>query len=430
MRSMFSRSAPMALVCALGLSALAGCGSSSSANDASAKPDPNKKVTLRLVGTADVKAPAEKVIADYKAKYPNVTIQSSFTQTDQYVTATRAQLGGSNGADLIAVFPGAGNAMSMGPLAKAGVLADLSDASWAAQIPARAKPLVSSAGKSYFFPLASGVIGVAYDKAVFAKAGVAVPTTFQELLSACSAFRAKGVEPMAIGMKTDFVPQFISYAMVPSLVYAKDPGFDQQQAAGSATFAKSGWREAFTRYVQLQKGGCFNKGFTGTSFDDAQKMVAQGKAAMEVTVSEAFPAIQQAAKDPSQIAMFPFPAADSAAANWVPSNVSVGFGVNARSKNQADAKQFLDFINSPAEAAKWANSLGDLPLGDNPTAPPGITEMVPPIKAGHVAGYPDQSWPNAEVQTVHNAVVQELFTGQTSIDGALTKMDDAYKQGG
>lgn len=428
MRSMSSRTATVALVCALGLSALAGCGSSSS-SAGDAKPDPNKKVTLRLVGTADLKAPAEKVIADYKAKHPNVTIQASFPQTDQYVTATRAQLGGANGADLIAVFPGAGNAMSMAPLAKAGVLADLSDASWAAKIPERAKPLVTAEGKSYFFPLAAGVIGVAYNKAVFAKAGVTVPTTYPELLSACSAFRAKGIEPMAIGMKTDFVPQFISYAMVPSLVYAKDQHFDQQQASGSATFSNSGWREAFNRYVKLEKGGCFNKGFTGTSFDDAQKMVAQGKAAMEVTVSEAFPAVQQAAKDPSQIAMFPFPAADSAEANWVPSNVSVGFGLNARSKNQGAAKQFLDFVNSPAEAAKWANSLGDLPLGDNPVAPVGIKEMVPPIAAGHVAGYPDQSWPNAQVQTVHNAVVQELFTGQASVADALKKMDDAYKQG-
>jgi raffinose/stachyose/melibiose transport system substrate-binding protein len=46
-----------------------------------------------------------------------------------------------------------------------------------------------------------------------------------------------------------------------------------------------------------------------------------------------------------------------------------------------------------------------------------------------VAGYPDQSWPNAQVQTVHNAVVQELFTGQASVADALKKMDDAYKQG-
>jgi raffinose/stachyose/melibiose transport system substrate-binding protein len=38
----------------------------------------------------------------------------------------------------------------------------------------------------------------------------------------------------------------------------------------------------------------------------------------------------------------------------------------------------------------------------------------------------DQRWPNAEVQPVHFAVIQELLGGKISVDGALTKMDEAY----
>jgi raffinose/stachyose/melibiose transport system substrate-binding protein len=40
----------------------------------------------------------------------------------------------------------------------------------------------------------------------------------------------------------------------------------------------------------------------------------------------------------------------------------------------------------------------------------------------------DQRWPNAQVQPTHFAVVQELLGGRNSIDGALAKMDEAYRK--
>jgi raffinose/stachyose/melibiose transport system substrate-binding protein len=41
----------------------------------------------------------------------------------------------------------------------------------------------------------------------------------------------------------------------------------------------------------------------------------------------------------------------------------------------------------------------------------------------------DQLWPNAEVQQIHFAVVQQLFTGEITIDEALRSMDEAYQKG-
>ena len=40
----------------------------------------------------------------------------------------------------------------------------------------------------------------------------------------------------------------------------------------------------------------------------------------------------------------------------------------------------------------------------------------------------DQEWPNAKVQPVHFAGIQELFANKTTIPQLLKSMDDAYQQ--
>ena len=104
--------------------AMTGCTSGSQAT--------NEKVVLKVAGTSDTQA-FEKILLDYTKSHPNVKIQSTFVPTDQYTTTTRTQLGANNGADVFLVFPGSGNTMSVGPLAKAGAISDLSDQPWVAQ---------------------------------------------------------------------------------------------------------------------------------------------------------------------------------------------------------------------------------------------------------------------------------------------------------
>lgn len=384
--------------------------------------------TLRIVGTADTRAAVTAVIDEYKRAHPNVTVETSFPATDQYTTATRTQLSGASGPDLFLVFPGGGNAMATAPLARANAMEDLSDQPWVGDIPEQFVPEVSDEGKTYFYPLGYDTIGAIYDKKVWQENGVEVPKTFGELMQTCKDFRAKGIQPIAVGMKTPFVPQFISYALVPALVYAENPDFNEQQAEGKATFADSGWTTAFERYVELEKAGCFNEGFNGTSYDDMLQQVATGKAAMTITVAPSMPAVADANPD-GDFAMFPVPATDDSAEIWVPTGLSVGFAINARSKNKEAATEFLDFVNTPEQSARFASTLGILSLGDPPEAPAGLEQMVPPIEAGHFAPFPDHFWPNPEVQATHNAVLQQIFTGQSSIEEALAKMAETYEAG-
>jgi raffinose/stachyose/melibiose transport system substrate-binding protein len=384
----------------------------------------NEKVVLKVAGTSDTQA-FEKILLDYTKSHPNVTIQSTFVPTDQYTTTTRTQLGANNGADVFLVFPGSGNTMSVGPLAKAGAISDLSDQPWVAREKKSWASGVQYDGKTYIYPLGAQALGVIYDTALFAKNHITVPTTWTEFLASCDSFNKIGIAPISVGMQTSYVPQFISYALVPSTVYIPDPTFDSDHLAGKTSFAATGWKETLTKYVDLQKAGCFNKGFNGTTYDQMLNDVATNKAAMTITVSPSFPAIRKA-NPTGKFAMFPLPAFDTPAQNGAPEAITVGFAVNAKSKHLAAAKELVAWINQAGNTPKFAEALGAASVEAGAKVPEGLDAIVAKWDKGLVGPFPDSSWPGPEVQTTHGVVIQQLFTGQTTVDGALKQMDVAF----
>ncbi|MGW0480630.1 extracellular solute-binding protein [Nonomuraea sp. NPDC003214] len=386
---------------------------------------------LKFVGVSDQMTPMDKLAAAYQKVKPSVRLTTSYAPTDQVQTSVRTQLGAGNAPDLHVVYPGNGSAMSMTQIAKAGLLADLSDQAWTRSIPDGFKPAFQLDGKTYMHSAGSTVIGAIYNKKVFEKAGIdAPPTTWSEFLAVCGKLKKAGLAPIALGAQTPWVTQLITYALVPSTVYAKDPTFDDKQLAGQATFAGSGWRQAMEMYLELQKRGFFNDNPNGTTFEQQISLVATGKAGMAIQVSAVLPDFRKAAAASAEdLSMFPVPGADQADAVWIPAGVVVGLGAGAKGANVAEAKAFVDFLGKQESINAWAEAISAIPLTQDATSvvDPAVQSFLPFTKDRAVP-FMDQRWPNAEVQPVHFAVVQELLAGKSSIDEALKKMDEAYRK--
>ncbi|MER6000491.1 extracellular solute-binding protein [Nonomuraea sp. NPDC051941] len=387
-------------------------------------------VDLKFLGVADQKAPMDALLAAYQKVKPEVRLTASFAPTDQVQTSVRTQLGAGNAPDLHVVYPGNGSAMSMSQIAKAGLLADLSSQAWTQTIPAGFKPAFQLDGKTYIYSAGSSVIGAVYNKKAFEKAGVeAPPTTWTEFLAVCDKLKKAGITPIALGAQTPWVTQLITYALVPSTVYAKDPTFDDKQLAGQTSFAQSGWRQAMEMYLELQKRGFFNDKPNGTTFEQQISMVATGKAGMAIQVSAVLPDFRKAASSPDDLSMFPVPGADDANQVWIPAGVVVGLGASAKGQHVEEAKAFIDFLGKQESINAWAKAIAAIPLtqDSSSTIDPAVQSFLPFTKDRAVP-FMDQRWPNAEVQPVHFAVIQELLAGKSTIDEALKKMDEAYKK--
>jgi raffinose/stachyose/melibiose transport system substrate-binding protein len=394
--------------------ALAACGSSSSGGD-----------TLRVIGVADQQKPLDQLIKAYK----KIGFSTSYAPTDQVQTSVRTQLGAGNAPDVHVVYPGNGSAMSMTQIADANLLADLSDQAWTKKIPENFKPAFQKDGKTYIYAAGASVIGAVYNTKVFAEVGVQPPATWPEFLDVCEKLKRAGKVPIALGAQTSWVTQLITYALVPSTVYAKDPDFDKKMADGSASFADSGWVQAFEMYLDLQKRGYFNDNPNGTTFEQQTSMVATGDAAMAIQVSAVLPDFRGAASSPDDLSMFPVPAADTADGMWIPAGVVVGLGVSARSKKLDEAKAFIEFLGQQENTNAWAEAAACVPLvRDSSSKIDPVLEPFLPYLDGKAVPFMDQAWPNAEVQPTHFAVVQELLGGETTIPEALAKLDQTYRK--
>ncbi|WP_020391815.1 ABC transporter substrate-binding protein [Kribbella catacumbae] len=402
--------------------ALASCGGGNSSGGSSGP--------LKVIGAGSQEAGLRKALDEYKKQNGSFEFNLSFSPADQLQTALRAQLAAGNAPDLHAVYPGNGSAMSMVQLSKANLLADLSEQAWTQKIPAGFKGAYQQDGKTHIFSPGTSVLGAIYNKKAFAKAGVEIPTTWSELLTVCETLKKKGIIPLALGAQTPWVTQLINYALVPGTVYAKQPDFDDKMAAGSETFAGSGWADAMNKYLELQKRGFFNDNPNGTTYEQATSMVGTGKAAMAVQVSAVLQAYRAAAPSPDDLGMFPLPATDVAADNWIPGGIVVGLGVSAKSKKADEARKFLEFCGQPEQINAWAEAVACVPLYSEGEAKvdPVLKPFLPYLADDKAVPFMDQRWPNAEVQPTHFAVVQELLGGKTTVEGALKKMDDAYKK--
>ncbi|MEV5750333.1 extracellular solute-binding protein [Actinoallomurus sp. NPDC052308] len=398
--------------------ALTACGGSSSSGGGGK--------TLRLVGVAD----QQKALDELTKLYTQAKFATSYAPTDQVQTSLRTQLGAGNAPDVHVVYPGSGSAMSMVEIAQAGLLADLSKQQWTQAIPAGLKPAFQLEGKTFMYSAGSSVIGAIYNKKVFEQAKVEPPKTWTELLDVCDKLKKAGKIPIALGAQTAWVTQLITYALVPSTVYAKNPQFDAQMKAGSASFAQSGWRDAMNMYLELQKRGFFNANPNGTTYEQQTSMVATGKAAMAVQVSAVLPDFRKAATNADDLGMFPFPGADTEAGVWIPAGVVVGLGVSARSRNADAAKAFIEFLGKPENMNRWAQAVACIPLkrDANSKIDPVLEPFLPFIEGNKAVPFMDQAWPNAEVQPTHFAVVQDLLAGKTTVDKGLAKMDEIYRK--
>ncbi|MBE2320724.1 extracellular solute-binding protein [Solirubrobacter sp. CPCC 204708] len=361
---------------------------------------------------------------EYRRVAPHVRIRITTTPIDAYQTVMRTRLASGRAPDLLTIWPGNGNSMSAAQIAPLGVLADLSDTAYGRSVPAAARPLLGTDGRVRLWTPGSNVVGALYNRAVFRRAGVTVPRTWGELLAACDRLRQAGVAPIAVGNQTPWVAQLIDYALAPTHAYARDPHLDRELRAGRTTFARSGWREALTRYVELSRRGCYQADPNGTSLERAEAMVARGEAAMTVLVGPAHTSLH-ALNPEGEFGIFPFPAADRAEDLRVAAGIASGLGVNARSPRLPEALRFVEFLARPENTRRFNAEAQNLAL-DGSSGAAFLEPFVPYVRAGRTVPFPDQLWPNADTQREHIAVAQDLLAGRETIDGGLRRMDRAY----
>ena len=382
--------------------------------------------TLRVSGLSGQRVPLQAVIDKFLAKYPGSTVTMTAVDVDQLYTSTRVALAAGNAADVLTVQAGNGNPITIGQLNR--FLGDLSGYPFASRIPSALSPLVKFEGRLLMLPIVLSTIGGIYNTKTFEAKGWALPKTWSAFLALCEKIKASGMIPIAAGNGTNWVNQLITYALLPSIVYADNPNFNDDRKSGKVKFATSGWREALTKYMELNRLGYLSPNPNGTSIDEQLQMVASGKAAMAIVTSGNLANMFKYAGH-RDFGILPVPSSDNPAKFWTLASTSVGYGINAKAANAEAAQVFMNFLAEPESVDQFAAAAVSPTV--MPSAPNAEVDRIyrawgEIYRQGKTTPFPDSTWPNPRPQQIHNAGIQELLGGKTTVDELLKRMDEAY----
>jgi raffinose/stachyose/melibiose transport system substrate-binding protein len=137
-------------------------------------------------------------------------------------------------------------------------------------------------GKQYDIPNSSQVIPlIYYNKSIFAKLHLKVPTTWAQFLAVCAKIKASGETPIAIGGSQDTWTSWIFLGgMFSSDVLGKDPNWILKRKQNKVHFTDPIVAKVFNAWAQLAKAGYFNKDALSLNYAGMQQEFLDGKEAM------------------------------------------------------------------------------------------------------------------------------------------------------
>lgn len=215
-------------------------------------------------------------------------------------------------------------------------------------------------GKLWGVPLYVIGVPLAYNKTLFAKAGLSrPPTTFDELLGDCTALKKVGVTPIGGGNKDGyFGAWFFSNFGKQQL---NDVSELKQAIIGKKDIADPTFTGFYTALETLKKNGCLNDDIASLTLDQGMSKFASGQAAMAWGTDGIVNSwAKKLGADTVGVTRTPVWGTGKLANVYNTTQSSTAF-VTSWSKHAHAAAQFLTWLHEPANLTSWYAATGIFP---------------------------------------------------------------------
>ena len=371
-------------------------------------------VTLTMGSWRSDDAAQVQALLDKYKEETGVEIKFEPTVSDQYNATLRLQLDNGTGPDL---FYSRSYAVGQ-ELFDAGFSMDCS------AIPGVQENFSASAlnawqtpdGKVFAVPFAAVSQIVYYNKDMFADNGLEVPTTFEDFLAVCEALKAKGIEPLANGIASNWdILECVYLGMLPN--YVGGPEERAKYESGEKKMNDEAFLKSLQDYAALTK--YLPEGFESITNSDGPAMIGNERAAMFIDGSWTCGVWGKDYPDLNWGSFaIPAPAGSAAGMCFHP---DMGITGNNATKYPEEVKAFLTWLASP-EGAQTTTSY--LPLGFFPMINAPITfadERVTEILALNDGKVMDARFVWAKLLGMYTPMVDQLKAiarGETTPEAA------------
>lgn len=300
--------------------------------------------SARLTGVGDDADAA--VVAAFNKKFEGkYHVNRTAVDDETYKTKQITQLTGANAPDIFYMWAG-GRAKD---IIDAGFAAPLdgyySQYGWDKTLNALGQSSATFDGKKYFVPTMMSGSAIWYQPDIFAKTGITVPTTFEELEVAAAKLKADGVAPFILSNKDKWEAQFYWTHIV---VAENGPQIYNDLVAGKAKWTDAPFVAAWQKLADWSKAGYFYGSPNSFGYADSTIPWTGGEATMNVqgnwwqsTLAQSDPASAE------KVDYFPFPAVSGKPTTlefWAENTLMI----NAKSDkpHQDAAAAFIDYYVS------------------------------------------------------------------------------------
>ncbi|EMS72110.1 extracellular solute-binding protein [Ruminiclostridium cellobioparum] len=275
---------------------LAACGSNSAGSNSpdtsaagstttetSAKPSETKSATVRVwtLWTDPTKdsnaAYFYKVLESAKTELANITIEHDATENESYKTKLKTAVAANEAPDVFYSW-GAGFTK---PFVDAGKVLPLDEyiASSGAgdKILPGATDFFKFDNKTYGIPYSKWVAVLYCNKDLFDQNGVKIPATYDELLTAVKAFRAKNITPITVGGKDRWPAMFFQNALALRTAGAQAC---VDALNKTASYDQPAFVESAAKLKELVDAKAFNDGCLGLTNDESAVPFTEGQIPM------------------------------------------------------------------------------------------------------------------------------------------------------
>ena len=372
----------------------------------------------------------EELANTFVKDHPDVSIEITVLENEAFKAKLATAMQSGNPPDIFQSWGGG----VLKQYADAGLVQDLTPAlqenGWGASFQPAPLSLYTFDGKTYGVPWNAGMVGFWYNKALFAKAGIAQPpTTWTEFLEDVKKLKDAGITPIALGEKEKW-PGHFYWVYLAMRIGGRDAfmkAYTRQGSFADPPFVQAG--QKLKELIDLQP---FQNGFLGASYGDHQAIMANGQAAMELMGQWAPGADRAVAQDVEafnrNLGWFPFPMVEGGAGD--PSDALGGGDGFAIGKNAPpQAIEFIRFLtsveNQTAMTKAGTVSVPVVKGAEVALTDPLLKEVQNRLaQAKYYQLYYDQYLPPAVGQAVNDAT-QALFAGTASPEEVAQTIEEA-----
>jgi raffinose/stachyose/melibiose transport system substrate-binding protein len=349
---------------------LAACGSGIDAGR-SAGGKPSGTLEFIVSSAPDSDAGFRAVNAAFMKKYPGVTVKFTAIPNDNWAATSASRLAAGN-VDLTLAGPvelpsyvPQDSAGDDARAAEAGVYVDLTNEPFMKRLTPTILQKIKFKGKQYTVPTgASYYTGAFYNKSIFEKYHLAVPTTWDQFVALCNTLKSKGVTPLGISGKD--TAGLIMLASVQGLYPTADDKINLNRTLWTTHAGLTDPKAVQVLDRVSTMYGFAQKNFTGVPYSAIPSGFTKGDFAMVPDGTWSTNALTEAVGEKFDIGYMPIPTGASAADNAeLGGKVELTLAVPAHAKNKTAALAYLDFFTEPENYKTFVQLSGFAPAEPN-----------------------------------------------------------------